>query len=134
MTAQNRNRIWIWIGSIAGGLILILAFGAMFISARWKPILTEKIKEGVYNGSSHLYNIDFDEVGDHTAALCVAREVEWNDGIWGRRGDSQRTPWRGGDTARRPPARPRVQPRISPCPNTTYFNEVSPSIPTGPRA
>ena len=62
MTAQNRNRIWIWIGSIAGGLILILAFGAMFISARWKPILTEKIKEGVYNGSSHLYNIDFKSI------------------------------------------------------------------------
>ncbi|RZK19597.1 MAG: hypothetical protein EOO86_07140 [Pedobacter sp.] len=62
MTAQNRNKLWIWIGSIAGGLILILAFGAMFISARWKPILTEKIKEGVYNGSNHLYSIDFKSI------------------------------------------------------------------------
>lgn len=62
MTAQNRNKLWIWIGSIAGGLILILAFGAMFISARWKPILTEKIKEGVYNGSGHLYKIDFKSI------------------------------------------------------------------------
>ncbi|WP_316849836.1 AsmA family protein [Pedobacter agri] len=62
MTAQNRNRLWIWIGSILGGLILILAFGAMFISARWKPILTEKIKEGVYNGSNHLYSIDFKSI------------------------------------------------------------------------
>ena len=62
MTAQNRNRLLIWIGSILGGLILILAFGAMFISARWKPILTEKIKEGVYNGSNHLYSIDFKSI------------------------------------------------------------------------
>ncbi len=26
------------------------------------------------------------------------------------------------------------QPRTSPSPNTTYFNEVKPSMPTGPRA
>jgi len=62
MTAQHKNKIWIWIGSIVGGIILILAFGAMFISARWKPILTDKIKEGVYNGSKHLYKIDFKSI------------------------------------------------------------------------
>ncbi|WP_231458614.1 MULTISPECIES: hypothetical protein [unclassified Pedobacter] len=62
MTARNRNKIWIWIASIFGGLILILAFAAMFISARWKPLLTDKIKEGVYNGSSHLYKIDFKSI------------------------------------------------------------------------
>ncbi|WP_316830297.1 hypothetical protein [Pedobacter aquatilis] len=62
MIAQNRNKLWIWIASILGGLILILAFGAMFISARWKPILTEKIKSGVYNGSHHLYKIDFKSI------------------------------------------------------------------------
>lgn len=43
-------------------MILILAFGAMFLSARWKPILTEKIKAGVYNGSHHLYRIDFKSI------------------------------------------------------------------------
>ncbi|SDG87868.1 hypothetical protein SAMN05421827_11290 [Pedobacter terrae] len=61
MTAQ-KNKIWVWIGSILGILILILAFGAMFLSARWKPILTEKIKAGVYNGSHHLYRIDFKSI------------------------------------------------------------------------
>jgi len=60
--AQNKNKIWIWIAGILGGLILILAFAAMFISARWKPILTEKIKNGVYNGSHHLYKIDFKSI------------------------------------------------------------------------
>ena len=62
MTAQNKNKLWIWIISIVGGLVLILAFGAMFLSARWKPILTEKIKEGVYTGSKHLYKIDFKSI------------------------------------------------------------------------
>ncbi|MBT2563269.1 hypothetical protein J7E50_00560 [Pedobacter sp. ISL-68] len=62
MTAQHRNKVWIWIGSIFGILILIVAFGAMFLSARWKPILTEKIKAGVYNGSHHLYRIDFKSI------------------------------------------------------------------------
>lgn len=62
MTAQHKNKVWIWIGSILGILILILLFGAMFLSARWKPLLTEKIKEGVYNGSHHLYSIDFKSI------------------------------------------------------------------------
>ena len=62
MTTQHRNKVWIWIGSIFGILILIVAFGAMFLSARWKPILTEKIKSGVYNGSHHLYRIDFKSI------------------------------------------------------------------------
>jgi hypothetical protein len=62
MTAQHRNKIWTWIGSIFGVLVLIVAFGAMFLSARWKPILTEKIKDGVYNGSHHLYRIDFKSI------------------------------------------------------------------------
>ncbi|MCX2573828.1 AsmA family protein [Pedobacter sandarakinus] len=62
MTAQHKNKIWIWIGSILGGLILVVSFAAMFLSAKWKPILTEKIKQGVYNGSNHLYQIDFKSI------------------------------------------------------------------------
>ncbi|RQO78533.1 hypothetical protein DBR40_06205 [Pedobacter sp. KBW01] len=62
MTAQHKNKVWIWIGSILGILILILLFGAMFLSARWKPLLTEEIKAGVYNGSHHLYQIDFKSI------------------------------------------------------------------------
>lgn len=62
MKTQHKNKIWTWIGSIIAILILIIAFGAMFLSARWKPILTEKIKAGVYNGSHHLYRIDFKSI------------------------------------------------------------------------
>lgn len=62
MKTQHKNKIWTWIGSIIAILTLIIAFGAMFLSARWKPILTEKIKAGVYNGSHHLYRIDFKSI------------------------------------------------------------------------
>ncbi|MFC4211703.1 hypothetical protein ACFOWA_10950 [Pedobacter lithocola] len=62
MAFQKSNKLWIWIGSIFGAIILILAFAAMFINARWKPVLTEKIKQGVYNGSNHLYKIDFKSI------------------------------------------------------------------------
>ncbi|RNL50665.1 AsmA family protein [Pedobacter jejuensis] len=62
MAVQKTNKLWIWIGSIFGAIILILAFAAMFINARWKPVLTEKIKQGVYNGSNHLYKIDFKSI------------------------------------------------------------------------
>ncbi|KQS41149.1 hypothetical protein [Pedobacter sp. Leaf194] len=62
MRAQNKNRFWLWVAGILGGLILILSFAAMFISARWKPILTEKIKAAVYDGSHHLYRIDFKSI------------------------------------------------------------------------
>ncbi|TCD11698.1 hypothetical protein EZ449_05425 [Pedobacter frigidisoli] len=76
MTAQKRSRIWIWIGSIFGVLILILAFGAMYLSAKWKPLLTEKIKAGVYNGSHHLYKIDFKSINLNLITGSVAlREV-----------------------------------------------------------
>lgn len=72
MTVQKRNRLWTWIGSIFGILILILAFGAMFLSARWKPLLAEKIKQGVYNGSHHLYKIDFKSISLNVATGSLA--------------------------------------------------------------
>lgn len=44
-------------------VVLVFIIGAVFIlSAIWKPILSKKIKEGVYNASNHLYQIDFKEI------------------------------------------------------------------------
>jgi hypothetical protein len=50
---------------IAGGLIALLVIvitSAIYIAAKWKPFLTEKIKTGVYEASDHLYNIDFTDL------------------------------------------------------------------------
>ncbi|MBE9598912.1 hypothetical protein [Pedobacter sp. MC2016-24] len=51
-----------WLGGIVGVLVLIVAGLALYFSAKWKPLLTEKIKEGVYSGSHRLYHIDFKDI------------------------------------------------------------------------
>ncbi len=62
MGAQKRKKIWIWLLGIFGGLILLIGIAAIYINAKWKPTLTSKIKEGVYEGSKHLYKIDFKDI------------------------------------------------------------------------
>lgn len=62
MAVSKKKRIWIWVGGIFGTIIIILGIAALIISAKWKPLLSEKIKEGVYNASHHLYKIDFKAV------------------------------------------------------------------------
>ncbi|UKT63469.1 hypothetical protein [Pedobacter mucosus] len=72
MTSNKKNRLWIWIAGIFGSLILILGFAAIFINSKWKPLLTEKIKQGVYNGSQHLYNIDFKDLNINVLTGSIA--------------------------------------------------------------
>jgi hypothetical protein len=61
-TKRNKKKIALWIGGIFVVIILLLGAGALYLSAKWKPILTTKIKEGVYEGSHHLYKIDFQDI------------------------------------------------------------------------
>jgi len=51
-----------WVGGIFLVLILILAGVSLYFNAKWKPLLMEKIKEVVYNGSKHLYTIDVKDI------------------------------------------------------------------------
>ncbi|MES2651586.1 MAG: hypothetical protein V4663_07595 [Bacteroidota bacterium] len=62
MALQKKRRVWIWIASVLGGIILIIGIAAVYLSSQWKPILTEKIKEGVYTASDRLYKIDFKDI------------------------------------------------------------------------
>ncbi|MEJ5994886.1 hypothetical protein WG904_10700 [Pedobacter sp. Du54] len=62
MALQKKGRVWVWIGSIIGILILSLSIAALYLSSQWKPLLTEKIKEGVYTASNGLYLIDFKNI------------------------------------------------------------------------
>ena len=59
---NKRKKLWFWLAGILGGLILIISAAAIILSATWKPLLTEKIKAGIYNGSHHLYKIDFKSI------------------------------------------------------------------------
>ncbi|MGY3052724.1 hypothetical protein ACVWYG_000920 [Pedobacter sp. UYEF25] len=62
MASKKRKNFWLWTLSILGGIVLVLIVAAFILSVKWKPLLTEKIKEGVYNGSHHLYTINFDKI------------------------------------------------------------------------
>jgi len=62
MALQKRRRIWIWVASVLGAIILLIGIAALYLSSRWKPLLTEKIKEGVYTASDHLYTLDFEDI------------------------------------------------------------------------
>jgi hypothetical protein len=51
-----------WIVIVIISLIVILAGISVYFSIRWKPVLTKKIKETVYNGSKQLYRINFKDI------------------------------------------------------------------------
>ncbi|WP_432713877.1 hypothetical protein [Pedobacter sp.] len=64
MIKNNRGlkRIWLWIGGVFLGIMMVLGIAALYFSVKWKPLLSEKIKTGVYNGSHRLYKIDFKDI------------------------------------------------------------------------
>ena len=59
---SGKKTWWKWLlGSL--GLILMLIGGlALYFSARWKPLLSEKIKAGIEQGSAGLYHLDFKDI------------------------------------------------------------------------
>lgn len=59
---HKRNRILKWIGGIVLALVIIIGSAAIYLSSQWKPILSEKIKEGVYTASDKLYTVDFKDI------------------------------------------------------------------------
>ncbi|MGV3547798.1 MAG: hypothetical protein ACO1N4_12100 [Pedobacter sp.] len=61
-TFYRKRKFWYWFGGILGTIILILGIAALILSAKWKPTLTTKIKEGVGNASNGLYKIDFKDI------------------------------------------------------------------------
>ncbi|WAC42164.1 DUF748 domain-containing protein [Pedobacter sp. SL55] len=61
-TFYRKRKFWYWFGGILGALILILGIAALILSAKWKPALTTKIKEGVSNASNGLYQINFKDI------------------------------------------------------------------------
>jgi uncharacterized protein with FMN-binding domain len=63
MEKKVRKYKWLkWLGGILGGIILIVVALSLYFSTKWKPLITEKIKDGVYSGSQQLYRIDFKDI------------------------------------------------------------------------
>ena len=59
---KGANSVWKWLAGFFLALIIIFGSAATYFSLRWKPLLTEKIKAGVFYGSYHLYKIDFKDI------------------------------------------------------------------------
>jgi hypothetical protein len=59
---SGMRKIWKWIAGIFLALIIIVAGFSVYFSIRWKPVLTQKIKDVVYQGSDQLYTLNFKDI------------------------------------------------------------------------
>lgn len=59
---SGKKTWWKWLlGSI--GLVFLLIGGlALYLTSRWKPLLSEKIKTGIHEGSAGLYRLNFKDI------------------------------------------------------------------------
>lgn len=61
-TFYRKRKFWYWFGGVVATIIVLLSIAVLILSAKWKPTLTTKIKEGVNNASNGLYKIDFQDI------------------------------------------------------------------------
>jgi len=59
---RGKNKLFKWIAGILLAIIAIVGATAIFLAAKWKPFITEKIKTGIYEASDHLYHVDFKDL------------------------------------------------------------------------
>lgn len=58
-SGKYRLRKWV---IVVLAVLLLIGAGLAFLTARWKPLLSKKLKDGVYNRSFHLYKLDFKDI------------------------------------------------------------------------
>lgn len=58
----RKRKFWYWIGGVVGTIIILLGVAALVLSAKLKPTLTTKIKDGVKEASEGLYHVDFKDI------------------------------------------------------------------------
>lgn len=58
----RKYKAWKWAAGILAALLLIATSAGLYLSARWKPVLSEKLKDAVSNRSYHLYKLDFKDI------------------------------------------------------------------------
>lgn len=59
---RNIKRIYWWLGGILGAILVIIGIAAIYFSAKWKPLISKELKQGVYEGSEKLYTLDFKDI------------------------------------------------------------------------
>ncbi|MES2828671.1 MAG: hypothetical protein V4687_10960 [Bacteroidota bacterium] len=60
--SKGKYTIIKWIAGILGVIILLLGAASIYLSSHWKPLLSEKLKQGVHDGSGGLYSLDFNDI------------------------------------------------------------------------
>lgn len=68
-SGKYRPRKWLIVLLV---LLIIGIAGVLVLMARWKPILSQKLKDGVYNRSMHLYKLDFKDISFNLLTGSVA--------------------------------------------------------------
>ena len=58
----GRYKVLKWIGGVLGVLILLVGIAAIYLSAKWKPLVTKKLKDAVHKGSKGLYQLNFEDI------------------------------------------------------------------------
>ncbi len=59
---KGKYKVIRWIGGIFAVLLLILGIASIYVSSKWKPTLTEKLKKGVHDASGGLYILSFNDI------------------------------------------------------------------------
>lgn len=59
---RNLKKIAWWAGGILLLVLILLGGGAIYLSQKWKPLLSTKLKAGVAEASNKLYRIDFKDI------------------------------------------------------------------------
>ncbi|MBB5440170.1 hypothetical protein HDC92_003870 [Pedobacter sp. AK017] len=59
---SGKNKVWKWIAGILAVLIIAGTGTALYLNAKWKPILSQKLKDAVVNRSYKLYKLDFNDI------------------------------------------------------------------------
>lgn len=58
----KKSTWWKWVAGILAVILLIIGIASLYFSAKWKPLLSEKLKTAVYEGSGGLYRLDFKDI------------------------------------------------------------------------
>jgi len=59
---SSKRTWWKWLLGIFAVFFILILGALLYFNARWKPILTNKLKEGVRNRSFKLYKLDFQDI------------------------------------------------------------------------
>ncbi|WP_316746468.1 hypothetical protein [Pedobacter gandavensis] len=59
---SGKRKVWKWLAGILALIVILIGGTAIYLSARWKPLISEKLKAGIQQGSIGLYNLDFKDI------------------------------------------------------------------------